>query len=110
MHSALASGATLGAMKPSFEFSSALTEWDAKPNVFLLPVPPDVGASVRDVPTPPRGFGAVAVVVTIGGSRWSTSIFPSSSHDGFSLPVKAAVRLAEGIELGDTITATIQLV
>jgi len=97
-------------MKPSFEFSSALTEWDAKPNVFFLPVPPDVGANVRDVPTPPRGFGSVAVVVTIGGSTWSTSIFPSSSHDGFSLPVKAAVRRAEGIEPGDTVNATIQLV
>ncbi|WP_341954320.1 DUF1905 domain-containing protein [Salinibacterium sp. TMP30] len=104
------SGANLRAMKPSFEFSSALTVWDAKPNVFLLPVPPDVGASVRDVPIQPRGFGAVAVVVTIGGSTWSTSLFPSSSHDGFWLPVKAAVRLAESIELDDTVTATIQLV
>jgi hypothetical protein len=98
-------------MKPSFEFSSRLTEWDAKPNVFFVHVPSDVGASVNDVPTPPRGFGSIAVEVTIGATTWNTSIFPISSEpDTFFLPVKAAVRRAEGIGPDDTVDVAIQLV
>ncbi|EAR25599.1 hypothetical protein A20C1_05011 [marine actinobacterium PHSC20C1] len=98
-------------MKPSFEFTSELTPWESKPSVYFLQVPPDVGANVNDVPTPPRGFGSIAVEVTIGGSTWNTSIFPISSEpDSFFLPVKAAVRRAEGLDEGDLVHATIQLV
>ncbi|MGV8851783.1 MAG: DUF1905 domain-containing protein [Rhodoglobus sp.] len=98
-------------MKPSFDFTAELTPWESKPNVYFLQVPPDVGEHVNDVPTPPRGFGSIAVEVTIGATTWNTSIFPISSlADSFFLPVKAAVRRAEGLELGDAVDVTIQLV
>lgn len=98
-------------MEPSFEFTAELTPWASKPNVYFLQVPSDVGANVNDVPTPPRGFGSVAVRVTIGATTWHTSIFPLRSEaDSFFLPVKAAVRRAEGLELGDAVEVTIQLV
>jgi len=97
-------------MKPSFDFTSELTPWEAKPNVFFLHVPADIGAAIRDVPTPPRGFGSVAVEATVGSSTWNTSIFPNSNDEGFVLPVKVAVRRAEDIEPGDRVSATVQLV
>ena len=56
-----------------------------------------------------RGFGSVRVEVCIGGSHWATSVFPSKSHDGYLLPVKAAVRKAEGLAEGDTIAAQVTL-
>ncbi|QYH35795.1 DUF1905 domain-containing protein [Salinibacterium sp. M195] len=98
-------------MKPSFEFAAGLEPWESKPNVYFLQVPSDVGASVKEIPTPPRGFGSIAVEVTIGTTTWNTSIFPISSEgDSFFLPVKMAVRRAEGLELGDVAEVTIQLV
>ncbi|CAO1652470.1 MULTISPECIES: DUF1905 domain-containing protein [unclassified Salinibacterium] len=98
-------------MKPEFEFTSEITPWSSKPSVYFVQVPPDVGADVKEIPSPPRGFGAVAVEVTIGSTTWTTSIFPNSSvEDSFFLPVKAAVRRAEGLELGDTVQVSIQLI
>ena len=57
-----------------------------------------------------RGFGSVKVEVQIGGTGWRTSVFPSKSHKGYLLPVKASVRKAEGIAEGDTVSATLTLV
>jgi hypothetical protein len=43
------------------------------------------------------GFGSVRVTVTIGGTCWQTSLFPHRESGGWLLPLKAAVRKAEGI-------------
>ena len=56
------------------------------------------------------GFGSVRVEVTLGGSVWRTSLFPSREHAAYVLPVKAAVRRAEGVEVGDEPTLTVRLV
>ncbi len=47
-----------------------------------------------------RGFGSLKVRVVIGESRFATSVFPSK-ETGWMLPVKAAVRKAEGLGEGD---------
>ena len=54
----------------------------------------------------PRGWGSLRVIARIGDSEWRTSIFPGDSAT-WLLPVKAAVRKAEGIAEGDTVEATI---
>ncbi len=51
-----------------------------------------------------RGFGSMKVTATIGGTSWATSIFPAKDVGGWLLPVKAAVRKAEGIGAGDVVT------
>jgi hypothetical protein len=45
-----------------------------------------------------RGWGSLPVEATIGGTTWRTSIFPDSKSNSYLLPVKAAVRKAEGLE------------
>ncbi len=47
-----------------------------------------------------NGFGAVKVNVTIGASRWTTSVFPDKARRTYVLPVKKPVRVAEGLEAG----------
>jgi hypothetical protein len=56
-----------------------------------------------------RGFGSVSVEVMIGGTRWRTSLFPSKASGGFILPLKAAVRKAEGFAVGDRVAVTITI-
>jgi hypothetical protein len=53
------------------------------------------------VPRPPRGFGSVRVRATVGGTTWTTSVFPDSTRGAYVLPVKKAVRRAEGLDEGD---------
>lgn len=57
-----------------------------------------------------RGFGSVRVRVTVGGTTWSTSIFPDSTQGCYVLPVKRAVRKAESLEVGDVAAVTVELV
>ena len=56
------------------------------------------------------GFGAVRVEVTVGGSVWRTSLFPSTQSGAYVLPVKKAVRVAEGLDDDDVAEVTIRLV
>jgi hypothetical protein len=107
-----------------FSFSAELWEWSSRTSWFFLSVPPDQSAEIEDQPRPPRGFGSVKVRVRIGESRWDTSIFPSSGTSSvaspatvaggsavreYVLPVKKAVRRAEDVEVGDTVSVELEL-
>lgn len=56
-----------------------------------------------------RGFGSVPVEVTIGKTKWKTSIFPDKRSGTYLMPLKADVRRKEGIRAKDKITFTIEL-
>ena len=53
-----------------------------------------------------KGWGSLKVIATIGESRFATSVFPAKEL-GWLLPVKAAVRKAEGIVEGVVVTVTL---
>lgn len=56
-----------------------------------------------------KGFGSARVAARIGGTNWQTSVFPHKESGGWLLPIKAAVRKAEGLIEGDMVTVTVSL-
>ncbi|WP_412537736.1 DUF1905 domain-containing protein [Longispora sp. K20-0274] len=97
----------------TFAFDAELWLWDARrlDSWTFVTLPADVSEEIREMAAGPRrGFGAVRVRVTIGGSTWATSIFPTSGRTGYVLPVKRPVRRAEELDVGDVATVTIELV
>ncbi len=48
------------------------------------------------------GWGCIPVTAQIGGTQWTTSLFPKDG--GYIVPVKAWVRRAERIDVGDTVS------
>ena len=48
------------------------------------------------------GWGMIPVTAHIGDTEWSTSLWPKDG--GYIVPLKAAVRKAERLELGDEVT------
>jgi hypothetical protein len=54
-----------------------------------------------------RGFGSLRVKARIGDTCWQTSVFPQK-EEGWLLPVKAAVRRAEGIGEGDEVALSLE--
>ena len=53
-----------------------------------------------------KGWGSVPVTVTLGKSKWRTSIFPDK--DGtYLLPLKKEVRKDEHVYVGDLVHITI---
>lgn len=57
-----------------------------------------------------RGFGSLRVRVVVGGSTWTTSIFPDSARGRYVLPIKRAVRTAESLDAGDVATVKVELI
>jgi hypothetical protein len=93
-------------------FDAELWLWDARRDESwtFVSLPADVSEEIRDLAAGPRrGFGAVRVRVTVGTTTWSTSIFPDAASGCYVLPVKRAVRKAEGLDVGDTASVTLEL-
>ena len=94
-------------------FDAELWIWDARRTEgwTFVSLPVEFSDDVREVAGEPRrGFGAVRVRVTVGGSTWRTSIFPDSARGCYVLPIKRAVRIAEALDAGDVATVTVELI
>ncbi len=78
---------------------------------YFVTVPDDVSDDIeaRTV-VELRGFGSVRVRVSVGATTWTTSVFPDSKRGAYILPVKKAVRKAEGIDDGDVVSIALELV
>lgn len=92
-------------------FDAELWLWSARSDTWtFVSLPLDVSEEIRELAgETPRGFGSVPVTVTIGATTWQTSIFPEPRPKGYVLPVKKAVRRAEGVEAGDPVTVKVEL-
>jgi hypothetical protein len=92
-------------------FDAQLWTWDARraDTWVFVSLPGDASGEIRDrAGGQRRGFGSLRVRVTVGGSSWTTSIFPDSTR-GYVLPIKRAVRDAEGLDPGNRASVTVEL-
>lgn len=96
------------------DFEGTVYRWQARTDAswFFVDLPIDASEMIREMQDPAltRGFGSVRVRVSIGGSTWTTSIFPSSGTGAYVLPLKRAVREAERLDEGGTARARVELV
>ena len=103
------------AVSEGFTFTAPLWRWRARqetadPSAWcFVTLPLEVSDEVRVLAGEPRGFGSVRVAVRAGGSEWDTSVFPDAASDCFVLPVKKAVRVAEGVDEGDELTVALRV-
>lgn len=95
------------------EFAAELWLWQARrsDSWTFVSLPAEASEDIRELTGGrARGFGSVRVRVTIGGSVWTTSIFPDGARGCYVLPVKRAVRRAEALDAGDTASVAVELV
>jgi hypothetical protein len=85
------------------EFSGDIFWWRG-PSPFHFVAVPDAESgqieAMKSLVT--YGWGVIPVTAEIGDTEFTTSLFPKDGR--FLLPVKDAVRRAEGLELGDVVT------
>jgi len=53
------------------------------------------------------GWGMIPVSATLGATEWATSLWPKDGD--YLIPLKTAVRRAEGVDLGDVVTVRLVL-
>ena len=89
-------------------FGGAIFEWRG-PAPFLFVAVPDehIGAIRYAGLSQSYGWGVVPVVVRIGDTRFTTSLFPRDG--GYLLPVKVAVQKAEHVGCGDRIEVVLKV-
>jgi len=95
----------------SYEFSAEIWLHQGDAAWHFLTVPEDISDDIEERTSHlQRGFGSVRVRVRIGATTWSTSVFPDTKRGAYTLPVKKAVRRAEGIGGGTVTDVRLELV
>ena len=85
------------------EFSGEIWQWRGPAPYYFVTVPQDASAAIRAISrVVSYGWGVIPVEVRIGGTIWETSLFPKEGR--YLVPLKDAVRTAERLAEGDTVT------
>ncbi len=88
-------------------FTAPLWRWEGDAGWYFITVPEHLSDELEDAHGGQRGFGSIRVSVTVGETTWQTSVFPSTQHRAFVLPVKKQIRQREGIDEGDPVDVTL---
>jgi hypothetical protein len=87
-----------------FSFTAEVWEYDGPTAWFFVSLPEPEADDIEEMfGHRAKGFGSLKVEVTIGATRWSTSIFPDNKRGTYMLPVKKAVRAAENLDAGSRV-------
>lgn len=98
--------------KTLFTFSGVVWLYPgAQASWHFITVPEHISAAIKKIfSANAKAWGSIAVVVTIGKTSWNTSLFPDKKRKAYILPLKAAVRKAEGIAKNDEINVDLKIV
>jgi len=89
-----------------YEFSNPIFEWRGPAPFHFIELPAEISSEIASMSKQlSYGWGVIPITTVIGSTRFTTSLFPKNG--GYLLPLKDALRKAEGLQLGDS--PTIQL-
>lgn len=84
-------------------FSGEVWYWRGPAPFHFVTVPDEQSAALESASAQVSyGWGMIPATVRIGGTTWTTSLWPKNG--GYVVPLKDKVRRAEEIEVGDVVT------
>ena len=90
------------------DFSGEIIHWRGPAPFHFVTVPDEESAAIEAVSAlVTYGWGAIPVKARIGQTDFTTSLFPKGEL--YLVPIKDAVRRAEGLTLGDEVTVQLRL-
>jgi hypothetical protein len=85
------------------EFSNTIFEWRGPSPFYYVAVPEEQSLDIKDISTlVTYGWGVIPVIVKIGKTEWTTSLFPKDGR--YLVPLKDRIRKAEKIDVGDRVS------
>ena len=85
-----------------FTFSGEVWFWRGPAPWHFVTVPDEAADALAAVsPAVTYGWGMIPAIIRIGKSEWPTALWPKDG--GYIVPIKAWVRKAEGVEVGDVV-------
>ncbi len=89
------------------EFTGEVFVWRGPAPFFFVAVPEDESREVKTIAAAVTyGWGMIPVRARVGATEWQTSLFPKDGR--YLVPLKDAVRKAEGIGEGDRIDVRLE--
>ena len=89
-------------------FEAPVFHWRGPSPYHFVALPPDEAELVAEMAQAlTYGWGMIPVAATIGETRWTTSMY--AKDGGYVLPLRDAIRRAEGIDLGDVVEVRLAL-
>ena len=104
----MAAGARAAEANVELEFDAVVIEWRGPAPFFYARLPVEAAAEitrVRKLVT--YGWGVIPAEVVINGASFATSLFPKDG--GYLLPLRASVRKAIGVTVGDVVSVSMQV-
>jgi hypothetical protein len=90
------------------KFEGQVIYWRGPSPFHFVAVPEPVAKKIKaEAARLSYGWGVIPVTATIGKVEFTTSLFPKDG--GYLLPIKNAVRLPAGIEVGDNLKISLSL-
>ena len=83
------------------EFAGEIVEWRGPAPFYFVPLPPDEADLIDEVKADVAYWGVIPVTAWLGETSFTTAMFPR--EETYVLPLKDAVRRAEGVGLGDVV-------
>lgn len=85
------------------EFSGEIWFWKGPAPWYFVTVPDEDSENLQATSTVVSyGWGMIPVTAWIGRTKWRTSLWPKDGR--YIVPVKASVRRAESLKLGEVVT------
>lgn len=88
-------------------FEGQVVEWRGPAPYYYVPMPVEDAEDLKDAARGLEYWGQVAVTATIGETTFTTALFPKDGT--YLLPLKAAIRRAEEIDLDDVVSVALVL-
>ena len=89
-----------------WEFEGEVVWWRGPAPYFFVVMPQDESADLKEAARDLIYWGQVPVHVVVGRTEFRTALFPKDGR--YLVPLKAAVRRAEGLDEGDVVTVTLR--
>lgn len=90
------------------KFEGQVIYWRGPSPFHFVAVPEPVAKKIKaEAARLSYGWGVIPVTATIGEAEFTTSLFPKDGS--YLLPIKNAVRLPAGIEVGDNLKISLSL-
>jgi hypothetical protein len=92
----------------NLEFAGEIVYWRGPAPYHFVLLPEPQASELRDVANElTYGWGCIPARGRIGRTAFTTALFPKDGT--FAVPIKVAVRRAEGLDLGDVVSVRLEL-
>lgn len=89
------------------EFEGQVVEWRGPAPFYFVDIPEEESEDIKFAAQGIEYWGQVPVVVLIGGTQFTTALFPKDGR--YLLPLKDAVRRPVGIQVGQWLPVSLRV-